>query len=393
MILLKNMAQPSILDTEDKKGGLPKAAYILIGAVLILATSGFGYWYWGTGSSQPVRREKREYTASEVRDSAMMMLAYARFSGPEYKEQVLGKARLERFEMVNKDLYFSIPEVSEEEKEEILNRHFKDKTKIQYATEEDGIMALGSYKLRRSELQSLFFRTQLDNVKVDTEQMLSFPYQGITYGLSMRETHGFLSNDQVYGGRLNADTTFEKDGLVLVFANHGAMVAKPNEPSLQRFIAQLLSDESIANNREKKIQRLLDFVTNEIQYDFSEALSGGETLKRPNETLMTRSGDCSNKTILLASLLEQIGEDYLLLYCPKHITVAVPQGNFPNENKLDFKWEDKNWVIAETTTPGFQIGRSMVQDSVRLTSVEFVQRPKQRDVIFDSDTYMPVKFR
>ena len=72
---------------------------------------------------------------------------------------------------------------------------------------------------------------------------------------------------------------------------------------------EILKDETIANNREAKIQRLVDFVSNEIQYDYSEAVGGRETLKRPNEVLFTRSGDCSNKTILLASLLEQIGED------------------------------------------------------------------------------------
>ena len=107
---------------------------------------------------------------------------------------------------------------------------------------------------------------------------------------------------------------------------------------------------------------------------------------------MTRSADCSNKTILLASMLEQINEEYILLYCPQHITVAVPQGNYSIENGLDFTWNQKPWVIAETTAPGFQIGKSMVVDPNRLTSVQYVQNPKNSDVIFDANSYEVLKF-
>jgi hypothetical protein len=107
---------------------------------------------------------------------------------------------------------------------------------------------------------------------------------------------------------------------------------------------------------------------------------------------MTRSGDCSNKTILLASLLEQIGEEYILLYCPHHITVAVPQENFINENKLDFAWNQKPWMIAETTMPGFQIGKSRVADPALLTTVNYVQDPKNADVIFDANSFEVLKF-
>ncbi|MEP6904273.1 MAG: transglutaminase-like domain-containing protein, partial [Actinomycetota bacterium] len=183
-----------------------------------------------------------------------------------------------------------------------------------------------------------------------------------------------------------------KDERTIIFANHGIMVAKPNEPSLQRLTADLLKDESIGNNREKRIQKLVDFVSNEIEYSYTEAVAPRETLKRADEVLMTRIGDCSNKTILLASLLEQIGEDYILLYCPQHITVAVPQGNYTNENKLDFVYENKTYLIAESTAPGFQIGKSKVGEFERLINVNYVQSPKQIDLIFDAKSYVYLKF-
>jgi hypothetical protein len=168
------------------------------------------------------------------------------------------------------------------------------------------------------------------------------------------------------------------------------MVAKPDEPSLKRLTEELLKD--VEPSREARIQRLVDFVSNDIQYSYAEALGSRETLKRANETLMTGNGDCSNKTILLASLLEQINEEYILLYCPGHITVAVPQGGFPDDNKLDFNWSHKNWMIAETTLPGFQIGKTPVKESNRLTHINYVQDPKNADVIFDANSYEVLKF-
>ena len=107
---------------------------------------------------------------------------------------------------------------------------------------------------------------------------------------------------------------------------------------------------------------------------------------------MTRNGDCSNKTILLASLLEQIGEEYLLLYCPLHITVAVPIGSFPNENKVDFDFNSQQLAIAETTVKGFQVGRSRVVRPEVLQLVNYVQDPKHMDVIFDVNSGEFLKF-
>jgi hypothetical protein len=169
-------------------------------------------------------------------------------------------------------------------------------------------------------------------------------------------------------------------GLPIVFSNHGAFVARPNEPSLQRFVGELLKDAP--DNREQKVQRLLDFVSSEIEYNWTEAIGQYETLKRPTEVLMSRNGDCSNKTILLASLLEQISEEYLLFYSPRHITVGVKQGNFPNENGLFYTWEGQTWLIAESTFPGFQIGKTPINDD-KIKQAEYVQATKFRDAIYD----------
>jgi len=249
---------------------------------------------------------------------------------------------------------------------------------------------LGGYSIPDPPEKILFFRTTLDNIRIDPKLNLNFQLKDATYDVSLAEIRNVANNSEVYGGRLMAQVPVRRDGPMFIFGNHGIMVAKPGEPSLKRLTDQLLKD--VGSGREERIQRLADFVSNDIEYSYTEALGTRETLKRPSETLMTGNGDCSNKTILLASLLEQIGEEYILLYCPQHITVAVPQGNFTDDNKLDFDWNHKKWVIAETTLPGFQVGKTKVQQADILTHINYVQDPKNADVIFDANSYEVLKF-
>src|SRR6185503_11480355 len=170
-----------------------------------------------------------------------------------------------------------------------------------------------------------------------------------------------------------------REGLPVIFANHGAFVARPEETSLHRFVGELTRDIPVdgEGGRELRVQRVLDFVSREITYDLREASYNFEMLKRPNEVLMTGVSDCSNKAILLGSLLEQLGEDYLFVYTPDHITVAVRQGSFPARNGLSLEWEGQTWLIAEGTVPGFRIGVDRVREEERLKQFQHVQRPRE----------------
>src|SRR3712207_9105387 len=78
-------------------------------------------------------------------------------------------------------------------------------------------------------------------------------------------------------------TTLFRSELPIAFANHGIMVAKPNEPSLQRLVTDLLKDESIGNDREKRIQRLVDFVSKEIEYSYTESVGGRRSEEHTSE--------------------------------------------------------------------------------------------------------------
>jgi hypothetical protein len=382
------MSSGSLFDSEPRKSFDWKILVIGLIVLLVVFSTAFGL-YW---SSKPRAKTADEFLAEEIRDSAVLMLAQPIFSGDEFEKQILGKGRLERFDWKKREAYFTFPQAEQAEFDEFLNKYFASRAKLEIGTETGGKIKLGDYVLTVSPENAYFLKTSLENIKIEPNQTLNFPFKSANYALSLAEMKNFTDNTNVYGGKLLAQASTTKNQPKIVFANHGIMVAKPNEPSLKRLTDELLKDESIGRDREKRIQRLLDFVSKEIEYSYTEAVAPQETLKRADEVLMTRIGDCSNKTILLASLLEQIGEDYVLLYCPQHITVAVPQGNYTNENKLDFVYENKNYLIAETTLPGFQIGKTRVGQFERLINVNYVQSPKQIDLIFDAKSYTYLNF-
>ncbi|MBP6002200.1 MAG: transglutaminase domain-containing protein [Pyrinomonadaceae bacterium] len=377
---------PELFESHAKRNIDPQKWLIGAAALVLIAGAAYGLFLWST----PAKVTDDEILADEVRQTTVLMLDYKTFSGDEFRQQILGKGRLERYVKVNDEAFFTFPQTDPQEFDEFITKYFYDRTKIELGKKADGVIKLGDYEAPMSPRYGEFFRTNLGNIRIEPRQTLNFPYATVNYTLSLEEMRNYANNSQTYGGKLITQAPSRSNRPTMIFANHGIMVAKPAEPSLRRLADELLKD--VTPTREARIQRLVDFVSAEIEYSYTEAVGSRETLKRASETLMTRTGDCSNKTILLASLLEQIGEEYVLLYCPQHITVAVPQGGYPNDNKLDFTWNGKPWVIAETTLPGFQVGVTKVNDFSRLTRVEYVQNPKNADVIFDANSYEVLKF-
>jgi hypothetical protein len=383
------MSSGSLFDSESsRKSSNWKMLVIGLLVLTVVFSTAFGL-YW---TSKPKEKTAEEFLAEEIRDAAVMMLAQPIFSGDEFEQQILGKGKFQWFDRKKREAYFSFPQSEQAEFDEFLNKYFVNRAKLEMGAEKGGKISIGDFTMTVSPETAYFFKSPVENIKIEPKQTLNFPFKTANYTLNLDEMKGFTDNSKVYGGKLIAEASTTKDQPKIIFANHGIMVAKPNEPSLKRLADDLLKDESIGGDREKRIQRLVDFVSNEIEYSYTEAVAPRETLKRADEVLMTRIGDCSNKTILLASLLEQIGEDYVLLYCPQHITVAVPQGNYTNENKLDFVYENKNYLIAESTLPGFQIGKTRVGQFERLINVNYVQSPKQIDLIFDAKSYTYLNF-
>src|SRR5215213_390738 len=333
-----------------------------------------------------------------TRNTLLSYLAQPGFAGERLAEQVLGPARLELLQVSDREIYLSVPQPDQTGQtfEAIIARFVVNPKQIVLA-EDDGAgrLRLGKYSLRGSEKKHYFFKTAIDNIKFDPQSVLEFHFLSAVYRLDMRELNEFVENKSIFGGRMRARTGQSRAGSPVIFANHGAFVARPEETSLRRFVGELTRDIPAEgeDRRELRVQRVLDFVSREITYDLREATYNVEMLKRPNEVLMTGVSDCSNKAILLGSMLEQLGEDYLFVYTPDHITVAVRQGRFPARNGLSLEWEGQTWLIAEGTAPGFRIGIDRVGEQARFKQFKHVQRPRDRDMIFDLNSGRQLSFQ
>jgi hypothetical protein len=380
---------------------------VVVAAVLTLTLCGAGLALYrlragsrpGGSLAEALRKELAPRSLDErARDAVLSCLAQPGFVGTKVSEQVLGPVRLELLQVPAREVYFSAPapDLTGETFDATVARFVVDMKRVVPA-EDDGAgrLRLGDYSLRQSDEKHFFFKTPLENIRFDPATVLRFPYGPAVYTLDMRELSDFLQNKSIFGGRMVARTGESQAGRPVVFANHGALVARPGESSLGRLVGELTRDLPAEGEgaRAARVQRVLDFVSREIRYDQREATYDFELLKRPNEVLMSGESDCSNKAILLGSLLEQMGEEYLFVYTPGHITVAVRQGGFPVGNGLWLEWEGQAWLIAEGTAPGFRIGVDRLRDEARLKQFQYVQRPRDRDVIFDVATRRQLSFQ
>jgi hypothetical protein len=319
---------------------------------------------------------------NELRSTVLSYLSQPKFSNSDFMAQVTGtKAELQMWDLDEKMLYLTMPE--ESFTQEQVAKLSSNPNTVEFGKTSDGKLTgfgvkLGDYNL--SVPETYFFRFPSADFKVDQSASVNIPYKSVTYSITMQELQSFANNRNIFGGSLYVDTGTNEYGAKKVIANHGAFVAKKGEKSLERLVNSLAGKET---SKEAKAQKLLDFVTSEIKYDMSDA-EDGERLKQPNEVLMTGGSDCSGKVILYASLLEQAGIDYRLIYTEGHITVAV-EGNYPDLNDLGFKLGEKSYSIAETTTQGFKIGRTRVQ-GLDFDSFKYIQRPGKDSKLVDAKT-------
>jgi hypothetical protein len=384
--------------------GFSRRWKVILAVIITLAVSGVAWVIYKRTNSQ---RSSREAMRKQVvpptldertRDALLACLSQPGFVGTKVVEQVLGPVRLELLQMRDREVYFSAPtpEKVNETFESMIARFVIDPKGVVMGEDDgSGRLRLGNYSLLHSADKYFFFKTPVNNIKFDPGIVLKFPFKLATYTLDMQELENFLQNKSIFGGRINARMEQTRAGLPVIFANHGALVARPEETSLRRFVDELTRDIPANGEgaREARVQRVLDFVSREIKYDLRETTYNFELLKRPNEVLMSGESDCSNKAILLGSLLEQLGEDYLFVYTPDHITVAVRQGNFPVRNGLYVAWQAQVWLIAEGTAPGFRIGVDRLREEARFKQFQHIQRPRDRDMIFDVATGRQLSFQ
>jgi hypothetical protein len=301
-------------------------------------------------------------TMDKASETVLSYAAQPTFANADLLKQTTGtNAELQTLDLDEGKVYFSMPRTENMRKD--LETLSKDVNALEYGQYSDGKSKLGGYTFRSKDL---FFRMPTDNFRVKPDAEITIPYDSANYVIKMNELVDFSENKSIYGGKL----IFLKPNRI-GFANHGAFVAKKGESSLKRLVDALVPKKS---TKEQAAQKLLDFVTKEIKYNHAEANGSAETLKRPNEVLMTGKSDCSGITTLYASLLEQAGVDYRLFYLDDHICVGI-NGDFDNLNGRCFQLGKAKYFIAEPTVEGYQIGSTRVTRDMQVKDIVGIQKP------------------
>ncbi|MEK7832361.1 MAG: hypothetical protein AAB401_14815, partial [Acidobacteriota bacterium] len=329
-----------------------------------------------------------------VRESLATLLAFPRQSGAYFESQILGRATLEVIKLEGKDqqvyLYLAEADSKGERLENAICRVTVIRSEIEVGKEKDGKFMFADYSFLRTPQKAMYLRVSLYNLRLDSDLPLKFPFQHATYAPSLEELHLLMRNETVYGGMLEAIPDSRNYGQEILY-NYGALVAKTSEGSMQRLVGDLTKDvgERDQQAREKKIQKLADLVSREIAPKPEEIPL--KVVKRASEVLMTGEAEYPSRAVLLASMMEQLQEDYLLVYSKDFLTVAVKQGQFPAKNESQIKFGGGVWLLIDTLTPGARVG--LDEPKKRLGTVAYVQRPRENSVITNLNTGSPLPFK
>lgn len=218
------------------------------------------------------------------------------------------------------------------------------------------------------------------NIKLETKMTTLKKYFSVKDIMALRDSQKYLGMH--YKIALPADKF-----TVPYAANIGAFITKKDkDPVLQIMAAEI---QKATSSNEIVAQKLLDIVTQEIKYSFADHWYGKEITKRAHEVMLSGLGDCSAKTTLYASLLEQCNIPYCLLYFENHVNVGVA-GNFATLTPYTFKIKGTTYHMAETTSENFVIGKTRLKDNELFKNLFFYQIPSLSETIYDFKSHKPL---
>ncbi len=319
----------------------------------------------------------------DIAKAVVNYMAQPMFAGEGLAEKVFGlDVEMEMLNLDEMKAYFSMS--GSLDFEEAIKTIARNRDNVELAKLKSAGLVLGNYIY--SAPNRYFFRLPAEDVRIDLNKKIVYQYGKVKCEISPAELYGFISNRNIYGGPLRVITGW-RGNVEYFMHNRSPFIAKKGEPSMSRLVERIING---AETIEDKIQKLLDFVVLNINYAESDNLTSAEVLKRPNEVLMVRQGNCGNKTILFASLLEQIGAEYLILYLPRmeHASVAV-SGKYPFANSLSFQYEGKIFSVADPTAESQFIIGETVPMKMRVEYIEYVQRPGDKFYSLKDKKFLP----
>jgi hypothetical protein len=318
------------------------------------------------------KEKEKPLTYEDYQYHAANMMAQPTFYGDSLLYKMTGAdANLEMFYVDTKKIIFSCDKDN-------LNDVFS-----KLAINKDSIVIKQPNETKSQSDTKTFFEMTVSNLKIDTNKIIETKYNNSTYHITIPQMVDFVTMKSNLRGGAFAVTP---DGETMI--SHGVAVSIKGEKSLTNLVNQLVDK---TKSIELSAQTLLDFVTNEIEYSDAEATSGSETIKRPDEILFTRNSDCSGKTILYASLLQQTKAKWCILYYEKHVCVGVA-GNFQTKNTSKISIDGIDYYLAETTAPNAKIGEDYWNGKLQSDYLEFYQIPENGADIIDYQTKLPLEF-
>lgn len=259
------------------------------------------------------------------------------------------------FRAINKErrlLYFTAK--NELNRSELLRLMTVDTNNIVFADCKDGEVC--DFDGIRGRIDGrCAFRIPCSNLKIDTAKMFSCKYPLGDFKISFSELMEVNNVSTRYNTR-SAVSVKEIVGEDSYYINFGSYISLKDKDKISKRLAERLT-ENLSTN-ELKAQALLDYITTQIDYSYEDYWFNSEVVKRAYETLLSGDGDCSSKTVLYASLLEQCDIPYCLLYYDGHVNVGV-KGDFPNINGYAKTVKGTQYAVAEATIDGFTIGETV----------------------------------
>lgn len=259
----------------------------------------------------------------------------------------------------------------------VLSAMCLDTGKVEFAPCESGPCEFGGMS---GNIDGYYvFRIPEQNLKVDSNRAMNCLLKDYPLQLSLKELSHLRDSSITYNTPPYMDLT-NFAGYQVKCGNIGSYISQGGKDAFIKRLAEQLT--SNAKTPEEKYTLLLNFVSHKILYSFEDYWYEAEITKRAHEVVFSGEADCSGKSTLYASLLEALHLPYCLLYFEHHMNVGVP-GKFPAENGYQIDLEGTRYFMAETTVPGFEIGKSRLSNVEILEHPTFYQIPNKSEAVLE----------
>ncbi len=146
-------------------------------------------------------------------------------------------------------------------------------------------------------------------------------------------------------------------------------------------------------NRQDRVDFILSFVQS-LPYTLDDVTTGFDEFRRyAIETLIEGGGDCEDTTILVAAILQGLGEETALIFTPGHIALGV-SGDYTGAS---LTYNGVKYFYCETTGTGWTVGKlpasvgKTVEAIVPLSPSKVGPAPKPNKITTPETDPTPVK--